>query len=233
MTEEKELKPLSKVNQKILDEYLICFNQWKAYKKGHPKVTDESARTLSSRLFADVDFSAHLTARLNEVHMSADEAMKLQSDLAHVDVGFFFKPIDEWVFHPLPSYEILDEREVIDDTKDPPEKRISYRVRHVALDMDKIQDPRYSWMIKSFSDSSKFGLKIETYDRQAAIANILKLHGKFTDKVDLTSNGETLKPDKGIDDATFERAITTLAAALREVIPATDSGQNSDVGTAK
>lgn len=89
--EEKQLKPLSKVNQKILDEYLLCFNQWRAYKKGHPNVTNESARTLSSKLFADVNFAGHLAARLNEVHMSADEALKLLADMARGDIGQFME----------------------------------------------------------------------------------------------------------------------------------------------
>jgi len=51
--------------------------------------------------------------------------------------------------------------------------------------------------------------------------------------LDLSNSDGSLKPEKGIDDATFERAITTLTATLREVIPATDSGQNSDMGSAK
>ena len=177
-----DARKLTKRQQVFIDEYLKCFNASEAARRAG--YSAHSARQTGSDLLNEAYISEQIQARLAEVHMSADEALKLQSDLAHVDVGFFFKIVDEWMFNPLPSYEILDEREVIDDTKDPPEKRINYRVRHVALDMDKVQDPRYSWMIKSFSDSSKFGLKIETYDRQTAIQNILKMHGK-------------IKPDSG------------------------------------
>jgi len=90
MSEEtKELKPLTKKHQKVQDEYLLCFNQWKAYKKAFPSVTDESARSLSSKLFADVNFASHLQARMSEVHMGADEALKLLADMARGDIGEF------------------------------------------------------------------------------------------------------------------------------------------------
>lgn len=172
-------KKLTSKQQVFVSEYLRCFNATAAaIAAGY---SEKTAYSIGSENLKKPEVMASIQERMSEIHMSADEALKLQSDLAHVDVGFFFKIVDEWMFYPLPSYEILDEKEVIDDTKDPPEKRISYRVRHVALDMDKVSDPRYSWMIKSFSDSSKFGLKIETYDRQAAIANVLKVHGKFKD----------------------------------------------------
>jgi len=188
-----ETKPkLTPKQQVFVSEYLKCFNATAAaIAAGY---SEKSARQTGCDLLASPNISVQIQARINEVHMSADEALKLQADLAHVDVGFFFKIVDEWMFYPLPSYEILDEREVIDETVDPPKKRVSYRVRHVALDMDKVQDPRYSWMIKSFSDSSKFGLKIETYDRQTAIANILKVHGRFTETVDLKNSDGSLKP---------------------------------------
>lgn len=96
-----ELKPLNKKHQKVLDEYLLCFNQWRAYKTAFPKVTDESARSLSSKLFADVNFSAHLSARLDEVHMGADEALKLQADIARGDITQFFTPFGNLDFDKL------------------------------------------------------------------------------------------------------------------------------------
>lgn len=99
--EVKELKPLNRKQQKVLDEYLVSFNQWRAYKSAFPKVTDESARSLSSKLFAEVNFSAHLTARLNDVHMSADEALKLQADIARGDITQFFTPLGNLDFDRL------------------------------------------------------------------------------------------------------------------------------------
>lgn len=195
MEEEKEfeLEPLSKRHQKVLDEYLVCFNKTKAYQTAYPSSSYDSARTGAARLFADANFSAHLKAKSEELQMSADEAIKRVTDVARSDVGVFFKVSDEWMFNPLPEYEILDEKEVIDGTVDPPKKRVSYRVRHVILDMDKVRDPAYSWMLKSFSNSRKNGYKIELHDQYDALRDILKLHGKFTDRVDVTSGGEKIE----------------------------------------
>lgn len=191
-----ELKPLSARHQQVQDEYLTCWNQTEAYKKAYPSVSHSSAKASAARLFADVNFREHLQARLAEIHMTVDEALARETEIGRVGVGFFFKITDEWMFNPLPEYEILDQREVIDDTKDPPEKQINYRVRHAVLDMDKVLDPRYAYLVKKFTNSRKTGLSIELYDGQSVHNNILKMAGKFTDKVDITSNGETLKPEE-------------------------------------
>jgi phage terminase small subunit len=191
MNDEQEPKKLTRKQQVFISEYLKCFNATEAAKRaGYSEAT---AYAIGWENLRKPEIKAGIDARLDEVHMSANEALKLTADLARVDIGVFFKIVDEWVFNPLPTYEILDEKEVVDDTKDPPEKRISYRVRHVVLDMDKITDPRFSWMLKSFSDSHKFGLKIETHDRHAAIRDVLKTHGKFIDRTDITTGGEKIK----------------------------------------
>ncbi len=177
--EKKELKPLSKKHQRVQDEYLVCFNQTRAYMAVYTSVEYDSAKTASARLFANDNFSAHLQARLSEAHMNADEALARETEIGRTGVGFFFKIVDEWMFNPLPEYEILDERSVLDDTKDPPEKTVSYRVRHAVLDMDKVVDPQYRHLIKSFSNSRRSGLRIELYDAQEVHNNVLKMAGKF------------------------------------------------------
>jgi len=189
-----KLKPLSKKHQRVLDEYVKCFNQYDAYSTVYTKTTYDSAKASATRLFTDVNFKEHLQARLDEIHIGANEALKLQADIARGNIGIFFKPVDEWMFNPLPEYEILDMKEVIDDTKTPPVTRISYRVFHVVLDMDKVMNPQYSHLIKKFSNSRKNGLSIELYSRQDAIRDALKVHGKFTDHVDLSNSDGTLKP---------------------------------------
>lgn len=194
-----ELKPLSKKHEKVLYEYLLCFNQWRAYQAAYPNVTDESARTLSSKLFANINFQAHLQARLAEIHMSVDEALARETEIGRTGVGFFFKIVDEWMFNPLPEYEILAEQEVVDDTKEPPEKSVSYRVRHAVLDMDKVLDPRYAHLIKEFSNSRRTGISIKLYDGQVVRNNVLKMAGKFTEHVDITSGNEPLKPPQIVE----------------------------------
>jgi phage terminase small subunit len=184
----EEVKPLTRKQQVFVDEYLQCFNAAEAARRAG--YSERSAYSQGWENLRKPEIKAEIDRRLDEVHMSADEALKLLADIGHSDQGVFWKIVDEWVFNPLPEYEILAEEEVIDDTKDPPEKRISYRVRHAVLDMDKIIDPRYSWMIKSFSNSRKFGLKIETHDKHAAIRDVLKIAGRYTDKTETEHKGQ-------------------------------------------
>ena len=196
---EEAPKKLTNKQQVFIDEYLKCFNATAAAKAAG--YSEKSARQTGCDLLADPNISVQIQARLAEIHMSADEALKLQADIARADLGVFFKVADEWMFNPLPEYEILDEREVIDDTQEPPVKRISYRVRHVVLDTDKIVDPRYSYLMQKFSNTRKNGLSIELYDKQTAIRDVLKTHGKFVERHDLTTGGEklniaTLKPSE-------------------------------------
>lgn len=166
MTEEKKkaLKPLSKVNQKILDEYLLCFNQWRAYKKGHPKVTDESARSLSSKLFADINFAAHVAARLNEVHMSAEEALKLLADMARGDITELLTPLGS-----------IDLDYIREKGLGPLVKKVKVRT------ITKIGKG------ESDDDTEITDTELEMYDRQAAIRDILKVAGKIAPS-DVTIN---------------------------------------------
>lgn len=213
MSDEKP--KLTNKQRVFIDEYLRCFNASEAARRAG--YSEKTAYSIGSALLKNIEVSAAIQERMSEVHMSADEALKLLADIGHSDQGVFWKIVDEWMFNPLPEYEILDQREIMNESKDPPVKEICYRVRHAVLDMDRILDPRYSWMIKSFSNSRKFGLKIETYNKHDAIRDVLKIHGKFVDRTDITTGGEKLTP-KEDDEQRFNRAISSLADTLREVV---------------
>jgi len=57
-------------------------------------------------------------------------------------------------------------------------------------------------------------VRVKLHDSYAALRDIAKMHGKLTEKVDVTSKGEKLQQDGQIID----RAISTLADAIRESI---------------
>ena len=87
-TEEKqfELFPLSDQHQRVLDEYVLCWNKTKAYRVVYPDASYNAAKTSACRLFTDDNFAAHLQVKLDELHMSAEEAFKLTSDIARGDI---------------------------------------------------------------------------------------------------------------------------------------------------
>jgi hypothetical protein len=177
-----DLKPLSPNHQIVLDKYLTCWEKTEAYKEAYPKASHASAKTSAARLFADANFQAHLQQRLAENHMSANEVLKRLADMARGDMGVFFKISDEWMFYPPPTSEILAEEEVIEEQEGkPPLKRISYRVRRVILDLDKVMNPQYSHLIKEFSDHGKRGMSIKIHDAKAANELIGKHHKLFNE----------------------------------------------------
>jgi len=161
--ETKELKPLSKKNQLILDKYILCGIQYQAYQAGHPTASDEVARTMSSRLFADVNFKAHLQKRYDEVHMSANEALKLRSDIARGDITELMTPLGN-----------IDIDLIRESGKGRLIKKIKQRTITKIGKTDKNEDTEIH------------ETEIELYSAADAQTDILKVQGKLKD--DLTIN---------------------------------------------
>ena len=119
--------------------------------------------------------------------MQADEVLSELAEHARSNIGLFYKVVEEWTFYPLPTSDILDAVEVEDNT-DPekPVKRVSYLVRHVAIDVDRLIDPQYSRLIQKISDTPRNGFEIELYNKQNALVHLGKHLGLFQERVELT-----------------------------------------------
>lgn len=198
----------------FVDEYFkLNLNATRAYRAVFSTNNDNTAAVESSRLLRKPNVKAEIERRLKESQMEADEVLYSLTQQARGDLGEFFKLVEEWTFYPLPSYDIIDVKEVNDDTDpDNPVKRVSYWVRHIALDMDKVIDPRYSHLLHKFSDSPKNGLGIEIYNKQTALQTLAKYHGLLVDRTDITSGGEKLS----VPDERYDRAVSTFADVIRE-----------------
>jgi phage terminase small subunit len=166
----EELKPLSKKHQKVQDEYVTCFNQTRAYQSAYPDASYESARTAAARLFANDNFLAHLKARLDEVHMSADEALKLTADIARGDIAEF----------------------------------LAVSSMGFTVDIAAAHEAGKTRLIKKIKQKT-ITINGKNEDREIHTEEIvLKLHGKFTDKLDVTSGGKPLSWKNFIDDTNAE-----------------------------
>lgn len=172
MTE--ELKPLSKKHQKFVNEYLQCFNATRAYLLVYPSSTTDAARANAARLIATDNVKGEIQQRLEEVHMSADEALKLMAEIARGDIADF----------------------------------MSIGSMGFSLDLDAARDAGKTNLIKKVSqktiingktDTETHILDIELYDRQAAIRDALKIHGKFTDKLEVKHSGDITVKKIGVD----------------------------------
>lgn len=176
MTDEK--RKLTNKQRLFIDYYLQSFNASDAAKKAG--YSDKTAYSIGSRLLKDVEVSAEIQEKLAEVHMSAEEALKLTADIARGDIAQLMD-VSSMGFN-------LDMRKAQELGLTGLIKKVKQKVTtHIA---------------KSESDEDRevVELEVELYDKQAAIRDILKIHGKFIDRTDVTSGGKvievTLKNDE-------------------------------------
>jgi phage terminase small subunit len=179
MTEET-VKPLSRKHQKFVSEYLKRWNGTRAYMAVYPKASYETAMANAAKLLRETKIAAVISAKLTEAQMGADEALEILAAHARGDMG-------------------------------------QYTDRLGQLDFQTAKEAGLSRLIKKFKQRTvtKIGktdndedveihdVEIELYDAQAAVEKILKVHGKFTDRFDVTSKGEKIIITvKGLDDIT-------------------------------
>ena len=150
-----ELKPLNKAQQVFVSEYLKLFNATEAYLVAYPKSKRDSARANAARLIAEDSVKAEIEARLKEIHMSADEALKLMADIARGDITEFITPLGN-----------LD----IDLLKASGKGRLVKKIKQKTV--TKIGKG------KEDEDTEVLDTEIELYPADAALDKILKIHGK-------------------------------------------------------
>lgn len=200
---------MNKKQEVFVSEYLKCWNASEAARRAG--YSERTAYAIGSELLRKPEVEAAIQARLAEVHMSADEALKLTADIARGDVA-----------------QLMDISSVgfnLDMAK----------AKELGLTrlIKKVKQKTTTHIAKSESDEDRevVELEVELYDAQAALRDILKLHGKFTDKLDITSGGEPIA--QKVDDERFNRAISELANAIRESVPGKGSGSDGAVGSAE
>lgn len=158
MTEEKPLKPLNKAQQVFVSEYLKCFNGTEAYSRAYPKAKRDSARANAAELLAKPSIKAEVTDRLAEIHMGADEALKLTADIARGDITEFITP-----------YGNLD----IDLLKKSGKGRLVKKIKQKTV--TKIGKGERD------EDTEVLETELELYSAQEAIRDVLKVHEKIKD----------------------------------------------------
>lgn len=93
--EDKQAKKLTKAQEVFIDEYLLCLNATDAYLKAYPKVSRETAATNGSRLLRNAQIREEIERRFAERHMSANEALALQANIARGDITEFITPLGQ------------------------------------------------------------------------------------------------------------------------------------------
>jgi len=203
MTEEKKNK-LTKAQEVFIDEYLLCLNATEAYSRAYPNAKRTSANANGQKLLLNTTIKAQIETRFKERHMSADEALHLQADIARGDITEFLSPLGMLDIDKLKTNGRLI-------------KKLKQKTITKIGKTDKDEDTEIH------------ETEIELYPADTAQERILKVAGKFINKVDLTSNGESIKPD----ESQYQRSISTLADAIGEILSRQGGEKTSKVDTAK
>lgn len=153
MTDETP-KKITKKQQIFIDEYLRCFNGAEAARRAG--YSESRARTTAAELMAESSISEQIQARLAEVHMSADEAIKRLSDMARGDIGEF-----------ITSFGGIDLAEAKKNGLTPLIKKVKQRT---VTKIGKKDDDE---------DVEVHDLEIELYSAKDAIDTILRVNGKL------------------------------------------------------
>jgi len=146
----------------FVDNYFLCnFNATEAYMRTYKPKNRDIARTNSSELLAKPDVADEINARLRNVHMGADEAVKLLTDQARGDIADLMD-ISTMGFN-------LDLKQAQENGK----TKLIKKVRQKTVTINGKEE-----------DQEIITLEVELYDAQAALEKILRLHGKFKEQVE-------------------------------------------------
>jgi hypothetical protein len=206
-------KPKAKLTdqqQLFVLEYLECWNATEAYLASHPKCHSRGAASVGgATALVNPNIRAAIDARLKEKAMGVDEVLARLAEQGRMSISEF----------------------IVESTNTEYDKEGNEigTVETVGLNWKAIR--KYGHLIKSIT-STQYGPKIELHDGQAALVHIGKHLKLFTDQVDVTSLGQSVAPKE--DNAErFDRAVSTLADAIRESVSGKSPEPNGAVGATK
>lgn len=159
----------------LIEYFNNGMNATRAWMATHPNSQYNSARTSGAEWLAKPNIRAELKRFLSENAMSAEEALARLGDMARATVYPFIKYGDDgFAYFDLSHPEAKAHLHLIKEME-------TKRERRVEGSGDSAEEWEGEWV------------KVKLHDPQTALINILKMHGKFVDRVDVTSNGKTIK----------------------------------------
>lgn len=143
--------------KKWADAYLTTFNKTEAARQAGYEGTPTSLAQIGWENYRKLEIQAYMKERLDQMAMSAEEALARLGDMASASLADF------------------TDVELLADLKDHPK---AYLIKHLTSDVyeDKAGKLHYK-------------TRFELHDAQRAIEDILKIHGKFADRIEHTGPG--------------------------------------------
>lgn len=175
MTDEKP--KLTNKQRLFIDYYLQSFNASDAARKAG--YSEKTARQIGQENLSKPDIQGEIQSRLSEVHMSAEEALKLLADIARGDMALMMDVSSVGFNLDMQRAQELGLTKLI--------KRVKQKTTTFIAKKESEEDREVT------------ELEVELYDALGAIRDVLKVHGKFTDRVDVTNSDGSLKPPQVIE----------------------------------
>lgn len=155
--------------QRFGDEYCVDFNKTQAaIRAGY---SEKTAKEQGYRLFTNVHIQEYIKKRLDELAMTSEEALKRLGDMAAGTVDHFLDADD-------------DGNIVINLGTE--QAKANYNL------LRKVKQTRTITRGKDDYEREEIRTEFELHDAKSALVDILKIHGKFIDRVDHTTDGKPL-----------------------------------------
>lgn len=146
-------------------------NATRAYMKLHPNASYDSARSSASEILSKGNIRAEIRQRLTEKAMSAEEALARLGEMARAELKPFIRIDDDgFTYFNFADPEASEYLYLIKKLKTKRERRLEGK-----------GDSADAWEGE--------WVEVELHDAQSALRDILKMHGKFVDRVDVTGGG--------------------------------------------
>lgn len=183
----------------LLEYFSNGMNGTRAWMETHPNSQYNSARASAAEWLAKPNIKSEVTRLLNEKAMSMEEALARTSDIARASLMPFVKvDNDGFTYFNFADPEAKEHMHIIKKMK-------TKRERRVVGFGEKAEDWEGEWV------------EVELHDAQTAQRDLLKMYGKFVDKMEHTGKDGTPLISK-VDNEKFDRALSTLSEALSSII---------------
>lgn len=176
---------LSRRQLVFIEEYLNCWNATEAARRAG--YSENTAGAIGAENLTKPQIRVEVERRIAEQGVKPPEVLLRLTAQARGDIGQFFKESFRWSQWPLPTDEIIEEREEEDPKTH--KKYPVYNCRRLVFDVEKMRDPAASQLIRKFSDSPRSGLSIELHDAQAALEKLGKALGVLRDNLTVNNEG--------------------------------------------
>lgn len=175
------MKDLTPKQRRFVEEYCVDFNATQAaIRAGYSQKTSYS---IGQENLKKPDIAEAIKKRLDELAMTAEEALKRLGSLAAGTVDYFMKAGDDGEVHINLGTE---------------QARANYHL------LKKVKQTRTITRGKDDYEREDIRTEFELYDAKSALVDILRIHGKFIEKREISGPGGGPMEIKGIDFSHFD-----------------------------